>query len=49
MTIVLTLCETSDSSDNFSYDFSLAKIADFNGFWEGRIAKKNCSGIIRKI
>ena len=44
LAISLASCATSDPSDDFSYDFSSAKIADFNGFWEGRIDCKYANG-----
>lgn len=41
LAILLVSCATNDFSKESGFDYSAAKIADFNGYWEGRI---DCEG-----
>ena len=49
LAISITSCATSDPSDDFSFDYSSAKIGAFDGIWEGDVDCRYASGFKPKV
>jgi dienelactone hydrolase len=42
--LLLASCAANNPSDNFNFDYTSAKISDFNGFWEGPVDCRHQDG-----